>query len=72
MVAEMSALLPSLWYEVIMGATVPTPAAQYLRMSSEHLQYSLDNQQATLNDTPTNKAWRYCRPTRTPLRVELG
>jgi len=31
-----------------MGATVPTPAAQYLRMSTEHQQYSLDNQQATI------------------------
>jgi hypothetical protein len=56
-VAEMSARLPSLRHEVIMGATVPTPAAQYLRMSTEHQQYSLDNQQAAI-DTLTNKAWR--------------
>jgi DNA invertase Pin-like site-specific DNA recombinase len=30
-----------------MGA-VPLPAAQYLRMSTEHQQYSLDNQAAAI------------------------
>jgi len=32
----------------LMSATVQTPAAQYLRMSTEHQQYSLDNQRAAI------------------------
>jgi DNA invertase Pin-like site-specific DNA recombinase len=31
-----------------MSATVPVPSAQYLRRSTEHQRYSLDNQQATI------------------------
>ena len=31
-----------------MSATVPIPSAQYLRKSTEHQQYSLDNQQTTI------------------------
>ncbi len=31
-----------------MSTTIPIPSAQYLRRSTEHQQYSLDNQQAVI------------------------
>ena len=48
MIAEISAPLPSLRHEVTMSAAVQTPAAQYLRMSTQHQQYSLDNQRSAI------------------------
>jgi hypothetical protein len=52
-IAEMSALPPepsaiASTEEVIVFATVSIPSAQYLRRSTEHQQYSLENQQATI------------------------
>ena len=40
---------------MLTGATVR--AAQYLRMSTEHQQYSFDNQRATISDYATRKSF---------------
>ncbi len=49
----MSAVLPGLRQAILSGrcdisAKIPVPSAQYLRRSTEHQQYSLDNQQAVI------------------------
>jgi len=49
-VAEISAPLPGLRHEMTMTTTVRVPAAQYVRKSTPHQQYSLENQQAVIQE----------------------